>query len=353
MSAGKPNKVRAKRVHLRALLRLRDLVSEIQGGSYPTCAVLARRLERSERTIWRDIRSLRDDFDAPIEFDCARNGFHFADRSWRMPRVTMTEADLIAFFSAERKLRTIQHSAEADLARNALGALAEFLPKEIVVDATRLGDAIRYAPAPALDADPEVLARLAASSTARRTLSIEYYSPLKDERTRRDIDVLLLHERLGDWYAVSWDHRSGDYRDFHAGRIIRMEETGGVFEAPAGWDPDAYLRRGFGMFRGGETVTVVVVFDALQARYARERRFHETQRTEELPGGGLRLELDTTESALEQVARWVLGYGRHASAEAPARLRELIVGHLRDAAVLYGDGKADRASDERGIREVL
>jgi predicted DNA-binding transcriptional regulator YafY len=337
MRVGKAKTVRAKRVHLRALLRLRDLVAEIQQGTHPTCADLARKLERSERTIWRDIRSLRDDFQAPIEFDRERNGYRFADRSWRMPQVTMTEAELIAFFSAERKLRTMGYSPEADLARTALGELATFLPREIVVDAGRLADAIRYAPAPALDADPEVLARLAAASTARRTLSIDYYSPQKDERTRRDVDVLLLHERLGDWYAVSWDHLSGDFRDFHAGRILGMEETGHEFAVPAGWDPDEYLRRGFGMFRGGRSVTVAVVFDALQARYALERQFHETQRTEALPGGALRLEFDTTEAALEQVARWVMGYGEHAVAMAPPELRDIVREKLRRAAGLYED----------------
>jgi predicted DNA-binding transcriptional regulator YafY len=137
---------------------------------------------------------------------------------------------------------------------------------------------------------------------------------------------------------VSWDWLSHDYRDFHAGRIIRIADTGREFDVPADWDPDEYLRRGFGMFRGGEPVTVAVLFDALQARYARERRFHETQRTEELPDGGLRLEFDTTENALEQVARWVLGFGRHARAEAPERLKELIAGHLCDAAAFYAAG---------------
>lgn len=328
---------RPKRVHLHALQRLRSLVDEIARGHYPTCKVLAEKLERSTRTIRRDIDSLRNDFNAPVEFDRERNGFYFTDPAWRLPPVRMTEAELIAFFSAERVLRRVGRTPDADIARNTLGSLVALLPNEVVVDVSKLYDAVRYAPAPALDADPEILAHLAAAAAAKRTLAIEYYSPSKDERTRREIDVLLLHERLGEWYAVSWDHKSGEYRDFHAGRVLDIQDTDRTFSVPESWDADEYLRSGFGMFRGGEPVTVSVVFDDYQARYARERRYHETQRTTELDGGGLRIEFDTTENALEQVARWVMGYGRHAWAERPERLRQIIAEHLRDARVRYGN----------------
>jgi predicted DNA-binding transcriptional regulator YafY len=342
-----------KRVHVRAFHRLHELVEIIQRGAYPTCADLAGKLERDKRTIRRDIRSLRDDFNAPLEHDRERKGYFFRDRSWRLPRVTMTESDLLTFFHAERKLRVMGRTVETDIARNALGKMIGLLPSEVVIDAAKLYRAIRHAPAPALDADPEVLTALAEAAATRRTLSVDYYSLYRAAHTVREVDVLILHEHLGEWYAVCWDHNSGEVRDFHAGRFLRIEETNRSFAPPDGWDADEYLRRGFGMFRGGESVTVVIVFDAFQARYARERRYHETQRTEELPDGGFRLEFDTTENALEQVARWVLGFGRHARAEGPERLRQMVCEHLRVAFTLYGDARDSLAAEDEAVSEPI
>jgi predicted DNA-binding transcriptional regulator YafY len=89
------------------------------------------------------------------------------------------------------------------------------------------------------------------------------------------------------------------------------------------------------MFRGGKEVVVEVEFDSYQARYARERSFHPTQSREELDGGRLRLKFETSEAALEQVARWLMQYGEHAVAVGPAELREMMRERLHRAAELY------------------
>jgi predicted DNA-binding transcriptional regulator YafY len=95
------------------------------------------------------------------------------------------------------------------------------------------------------------------------------------------------------------------------------------------------------MFRGGQDVAVEVEFDAEQARYARERTFHPTQQCQELPDDRLRLTFETTEAALEQVARWLMQYGPQARALRPPALCDLLRERLRQAAMLY-----DRDTEE-------
>ena len=76
----------------------------------------------------------------------------------------------------------------------------------------------------------------------------------------------MLHNALGEWYAICYDHYRKAVRDFHAGRMLRLSVTRRAFMPPADWDPQAYLRRGFGMFCGGQDVMVEVEFEAEQAR---------------------------------------------------------------------------------------
>jgi predicted DNA-binding transcriptional regulator YafY len=341
-----PSTREPQRVHLHAYERLSRLCAEIQRGHYPTKAQLAHVVERSPRTIQNDLRALVNDFDAPLAFDPVKNGWHFIDAAWRLPSIALTQGELIGFFAAERMLRRLGASSEVQRARSALRRLAALLPEEVVVDLAALEDAISFAPEPVLDVSPEVLSRLATAARHRQTLHIHYYSQYRAEYTERDVDVLLLHNALGEWYAICHDHYRQAIRDFHAGRMLRLSETGRTFTPPADWDSEAYLRRGFGMFRGGQDVVVEVEFSAEQARYARERTFHPTQQRQELSDGRLRLTFETTEAALEQVARWLMHYGPQARALRPLALRELLREQLRQAATLYDqDAEEDTNND--------
>ncbi len=333
------------RIHIHALHHLVKICAEIQRGRYPKKRDLARLVERDERTIQRYLERLRDDFDAPIEFDRERRGFYFTDPAWRLPEITLTEGELISFFAAERILRRLGETAEVRLARAAVRKLAAFLPREVVVDVGAIEEAISIAPDPALDSAPEVLRQLTRAAAHRQTLRIEYHSLHSGERAEREVDVLLVHNHLGEWYAVCHDHRSKERRDFHAGRILNLWRTGRAFEPPAGWDAEEYLKRGFGMFRGGKDVVVEVEFDAYQARYARERKYHETQKSEEIGEGRLRVTFESSEAALEQVARWLMSFGEHAIAIGPLELKEMMREKLKRAAAVYERTK-NEADDE-------
>jgi predicted DNA-binding transcriptional regulator YafY len=155
--------------------------------------------------------------------------------------------------------------------------------------------------------------------------------------SEREVDVLVVHNNLGEWYAVCYDHLRKAVRDFHVGRIMSIRETNRRFEPPDGWDADEYLKRGFGMFRGGKAVTIEVEFDEYQARYARERKFHATERRREMRDGRLQISFETTENALEQVARWLMGFGEHARALRPESLRRMMAQRLSKTAGFYDD----------------
>jgi predicted DNA-binding transcriptional regulator YafY len=331
----KPDKQLPQRVHRQAYMRLSKLCAEIQRGRCPTKADLARIVERTPRTVQKDIQALKDDWDAPLEFDTKKNGFRFTDPDWRLPPIKISEGELLSFFIAERMLRRLSDATEVKLVRGALRNLAAYLPEEVHVDLTALEQAISFAVEPVADVSPDTLRRLTEAATSRETLRIEYFSPRNNERTERDVNVLMIHNWIGEWYAICWDLGKQDYRDFHAGRVLSLSRTRRHFEPPLDWNPKAYLKRGFGMFRGGKDVTVEVEFDANQALYAREREFHETEKRKQLKDGRLRITFETTEAALEQVARWLSQYGEQALALRPPQLREMMRERLQKTLKLY------------------
>ena len=75
------------------LLRLIRLVAQLKENRYPNCSSFASDMRKADldenlnvsctpKTIFRDIQTLKSDFDAPIEFDKTRNGYYLTKRNW-------------------------------------------------------------------------------------------------------------------------------------------------------------------------------------------------------------------------------------------------------------------------------
>lgn len=331
------------RVHLRAQSRLKQIDEEISSGRCPSTRTLARRLERSERTVKRDLSFMRDQLGAPLVYDAARRGWRYTVPGWALPPYHFDEGELLAFLTAAEVLRATGHTPEAVLLRAALSKLAAYLPPEVSVNFSTLGEALTFQPLPSVAVEPVVLQTLARSAGERRTILFDYHSQHRNEHTRREADVLKLHNFAGDWYAVAFDHMRGELRDFHAGRMRSIALTDKFFDPPEGWDADAYLRRGFFMMRGGRLTSVSLLFDSYQARWIRERQtFHPDERREELPDGSLRLIFPVGRGGLEAVARFCLAYAGHCRAERPPALRRIIRERLTRALEQHGEESRNR-----------
>lgn len=320
------------RVHMRALARLQQIHEEISAGHYPSIRDLATHTGRDPRTIKRDVKALRGDFKAPLVYDRQRKGFRYAEPGWQLPPARFSEGELLAFFTAHHVMHAFGQTPEATLLRNALAKLAAFLPEQVTFNPNTVSAALTFEAMPHVLVESSLLQTLTRVALEQRTISVQYHSQYRNELTERKIDVLHLHNFIGDWYAIAFDHLRQEIRDFHIGRIKSWQETEAFFTPPPDWNADAYLRRGFFMMRGGRLTTVSIVFDAYQARWMRERHaFHVDEHREDLPDGGLRLSFPVGSNGLDGVARFCLTYAGHCRAEKPAALRRLIQERLQQA----------------------
>lgn len=326
------------RVHVRAYARISILHREISAGAFPDNARLAARLEVTERTIKRDIRMMRERLNAPIKYDRQKRGYYYGQLGWEPAPIQISEGELLAIFTADHALRQLGHTPEATLLRNALAKLTQHLPAQVQFNLTTLGDALTYQPLAHTSVAPATLRALAQAAATYRTIEFDYYSQHRGADTQRAVDVLLLHNFAGDWYAIAYDHLRREVRDFHAGRIRNLRETARYFAPPAKWNADDYLRQGFYMMRGGRRTTVAIIFDAYQARWIRERHtFHPDEQRTDLPDGALRLSFPVGRNGLEAVARFCLAYAGNCRAESPSALRKMIRERLTRALEQHED----------------
>jgi predicted DNA-binding transcriptional regulator YafY len=181
-----------------------------------------------------------------------------------------------------------------------------------------------------------VLKILAEAAIYRQVVEFDYFSPHKREQTHRRAGILLLHNFIGDWFAVSFDQEKLETRDFHAGRMKNLKLLNREAVLPKIFNAEEYLQQGFFMMKGGKPTEISIHFDDYQAQWIRERgAFHPAETREDLPDGSLRLTFEIGEMGLEAVARFCLTYAGHCRVEKPEKLKEIIRKKLQKGLILH------------------
>lgn len=318
-------------------LRLERMVAmdaAIRSGAYPTLQSFIGRFEVSERTVRADLAFLRDRLNAPLHYDRARGGYYYADPTWILPTMFVTEGELLAFFlSVELARRYLGTVFEAPL-RRAVEIQARSLPNEVQLDLSQLAQHYTFQAGATASADPALLVALNEAMSERWRVQMTYLTASSGERHQRLIEPYHMHNVRGDWQVIAFDHLRQQFRNFAVSRIEQWEILRGErFSRDPEFSPTSYLALGFVAERGDTAVEVVVWFDAYQARYIRGRQVHPSQQAEEHTDGSLTLRFQT--GALAEVRRWVMSFGTHALVRAPASLAAEIAAEAAALARLY------------------
>lgn len=309
---------------------------EIRAGNYPSASKLAEKFEVSERTIYDDRDFMIHRLGAPIALDKEAGGWCYTDQTWVLPAVMVTEGELLAFFlSQELSQRYLGTSFEEPL-RSAVAKISRYLPAHVHVDLDQIARHYTITAGATVDVNARLLLDLQRAIKERRQLWMVYYTASRDERRERIVNPYHLYNVRGDWYLFAYDHWRQNIRNFHLGRIEDWHVLPETFERDPDFSPQRHMAQSFLTERGEESVDIAIRFDSYQARYIRERRWHETQEPlEELPDGGVILRFRT--GGLGEVKRWVMQWGAHAEVLEPAELRADVAREVSKMQEIYGD----------------
>jgi proteasome accessory factor B len=114
-----------------------------------------------------------------------------------------------------------------------------------------------------------------------------------------------------------------------------LRDTGRHFQKPADFSIAKHLRESFGVFTGSARTHVRIHFDAFAARLVSERQWHASQEIAILENG--EIELSLALGGVEEIERWILSWGEHATVLEPPALRQ----RLRETAQRLGDRYCD------------
>ncbi|MEU4416602.1 helix-turn-helix transcriptional regulator [Nocardia salmonicida] len=216
--------------------RLVQLLLLLQASGGATASELARQLEVSVRTVYRDVEALSE-AGVPVYSEPGRGGgVRLIDGyRTRLTGLTSDEADAVLLAGLP--------GAAADLGLGTVLATAQLkmlaaLPPELRGRATRIAERV-HIDMPGWFARPDETPTLATVADALwhdRRLAITYHR--RDRTVERTLDPLGLVMKAGTWYLIAREH--SDIRSYRAGRIATAVSTGESFTRPADFDLAAH-----------------------------------------------------------------------------------------------------------------
>ena len=254
----------------------------------------------------------------PMKYSRLHEGWYYEDPYYVLPPVILTGEEVLAFFLGQELFQRYLGTSFEQPLRMALDKIKQHLPEHIGYDLNAETSVFAFTGGATLEVNPELLTELNQAILSKRRVEMIYYSASSGEVCTRVVDPYYLHNIRGDWYLIAYCHKREEVRDFLVGRIREWKMLLETFQIQPGFSLKEYLEQGFMAERGKEPVDIVIKFDEYQARWIRERQWHPSQQIDELPSGELILRLRV--GGIQEVKRWIMGYGPHAKVLQPESL---------------------------------
>jgi predicted DNA-binding transcriptional regulator YafY len=315
-------------------LRIVNVVQHLRSGTV-NAARLAELCGVTRRQIFRDLRLLKE-ADLVVDYDTSRLVYQVYSDPVVYPSTATAEETLVTAIVGW-SLGDPQHGIPmAQAMRTYVGKMIEQLR---VSEQDRIKALLPYVvvdAGPRVETDADHFRVIVAALGSRRKLRIEGRCHETGQPLRTLLSPYGLCFRQYRWHVVG---RSSCHRRvamLRVGDLSRVETVEETFEIPQRFNLRGFLQHGEEVHAGRhQPCRVVVHFSAALAREVTEVRWPTEPAVERLPDGSVRLSMNV--NGLEDVTRWILGFGEQATVLSPHELRQTIGKHARAMVRLYDD----------------
>jgi predicted DNA-binding transcriptional regulator YafY len=310
------------------LARVLRLLQLVQGRSCWNVRAIARELECSERTVFRDLQVLRLAgipwyFDPQAQCYRVRPGFRF-------PVLNLNEAEVLgqAVATTLSKAPGLNIGDGARATTEKLAAISKESVQRILADASQLVAVLDLKLADH-GRHQEIIRSVQGALLQRKQVIGRYHSPYKARAVSLRLHPYRLCLVKQAWYLIA---RPADRDAPHTYRVARFKSlrmTDLDADVPADFDLKAYFGNAWGVYRGPICYDVEIAFTCEAAALVTETTWHHTQKARRHKDGTATLSFQV--DGLEEILWWVLGWSGRARVIKPPELRGLVVEQLRAA----------------------
>jgi predicted DNA-binding transcriptional regulator YafY len=305
-----------------AMARLEAIRALISEGRYPNSHSIARDLEWSVRTVKRDLSLMQNRLNLPMEFDQGKNGWYFTRPVPFFPSLPLTEKETVGLFMAQKSIEQYKGTALEPVLAGAFRKMMAGLDDSVKYSLGDLDGVVSIRPLAPGDADLEKFQLFTRAIREKRVLRFVYRGHGKVTTKARVVHPCRVGYVNNLWTLFAFDPKADGIRTFVFFRVTELKLTDERFTVMPQFDLNRELEGSMGVFKGTEKHKVVIEFDAWGADDVRGRAWHASQELTNRPDGTLQVKMELNN--LEEVEKWVLGFGEHSMVIEPRELRERV-----------------------------
>ena len=255
--------------------RLQAIHHAIKDGRRPNASTLARDLAVSTKTVQRDLDYLRDELQAPLEYDRQENGYRYSRGDYVLPFLPVDGKDLFSIGVAAQVLALLGAGPLARDLKACYERLARLMPPAVRLPPETVMEKLALRANAFRPVREEVWQAVAESLQRGVALSIRYRHAGGRPEEPRLIRPYALILSGRDWMLLARDDSSEQVKSFYLARIEEASATNVRYAIPADFDVESFYRDTFGLFvGGGEPFRFRVRFAREVSDEIREIRWH-------------------------------------------------------------------------------
>ncbi|MEM1444708.1 MAG: WYL domain-containing protein [Planctomycetota bacterium] len=312
--------------------RLVRLLTLLQGSPAPDVHTLQEELGVSRRTLFRDLKLLKDS-GIPVYHHDEKGGYRVQQRFFLQP-INLEHREVMGILLLARMAASERGRPLTNDALSAVRKLMASLPAPIREACGDLIDTVEVAAErPPTDADAETrwYGPLQAAIDASTVCRIEYAPAGDAEPLVTDFHPYVLHFVNRSWYVLGYSEQHDEVRMLKLVRFLSIDFGEDTFNRPSYRAIDK-LGNAWQLIPGGQEHEIELVFTPKVAMNVEEIRWHRSQRNERQADGSLRVWFKV--DGLDEIAWWLCGYADQVRIERPDGLREAVREMHRRAAEL-------------------
>ncbi len=267
--------------------RLYRITQLVQGRGVISFADLMRELEVSRATLKRDLALLRDNFNAPLQFDRDAGGYRMGRQGpgpkFELPGLWFSADEILALMTMHQMLDSLDAGG---LLGPHIKPLMDRLSAALGSDAGSAQEVlrrVRLLPSQQRHVELRWFELIGRALMTRRRLKIDYFTRYRNERSEREVSPQRLVNYRGNWYLDAFCHRSDGVRMFSLDSIEDAVLLDDKAKDVSLKQVDAETAGGYGIYRGTKLAWATLVFSPEAARWVRAEVWHDDQKGRELP----------------------------------------------------------------------
>lgn len=301
--------------------RLVFIDKELNSKKFVNAKTLSRDYNVSEKTIYRDIELLRDEFSAPVKYNSREKSYYYTNK-FSLNIFSFSEIELHTLAVLREMLKSIKLNPYKSPQKSLFAKLKLNFGDQIQKQIEFVKDKISFRFNKSGSIDENVFSKIEKALFEEREVEIEYQKPGSEISEKRIFDPYHLRNYEGNWYLIGFDHGKKKIRVLNAKRIFKLHVRKSGFDIPDDFSIESYFEFSFANRRTSEIHKVVLEIRKDKADEILERIVHLTHKLTKLKNGNIKIEFQTNE--LTELSNWVMSNADSLKVIKPNELKHIL-----------------------------